>query len=901
MDHAIPDTTQDSVTAVAAEIRDDHDTAWDRAAAIYETGRGLDYGLSGALEQRDWARYPDELNGQANCHEVAVRSYLLADALDLEPRFFRTDLGIDHRFIDVQAGDDRIVVDPFHNVFGPVQYDDTRRSMADNDLTNKTQDEYGYIQEMDAAAVIDEFDTLRESPAGMLRNRQKLGEVETDTAPVKDWLRYDEDDEVLERWITRYSDIGFRSPMVRVTYDAATGEQTETVYSTMESFGFNYCLGSHDLTDADGDLVTALGDLPDPVREDILKRGQYEQQAGDGLLYTAAERDAFWETYRDRQETLWEDHTGFFGREVWNAFTWIRDRADDQPDRFDRVVDWLLFLDDHADQDLPDDDQVAELLPAYLDQHRTIHDLADDRYADAVAAAVDGITDSYTPSAADPEPVPDRIAEQGIAAAYQDLADAVAADASITDWHPLLAVDPTLRGQLDDLVADDTAITDLGTPVQEQFPDAPYTGEREWTYDPGQRQLTHEIRFDDAVSAYATRIDTVYTFDRTGDLTDRRLRIRETTEHCDDAYVLVDRSIDDIDDVTIADLQTAAVDRLETIQDRSVLDAPQPTMDTDFLAKNRVATAVYSRFKLPDDDLDRLFPDDDLDAFRDRLTDEYETVADSPYRPVDDRQEAAELRDLLLFRDDLVDDLEAMDADDLDAFQDELDAMDLSETEQQQAETLLDLADQGGAQAALDIIDEYNLAVSRRQNDRYDPITDAVRGRYTPEEQLEQYMKQCCDPFEDVLWTDTYADERDTLIDHVATGIQQQTPSAATIDAAVTALDAPLGATLAGVNDRIDASIAWSWKGPELAEQLAALPEQYDAIQRDAETTVVADALDGFAARLTDRRRYQDWTAATDIDLVDRIDAAQDALADVSPRTVHRHEDAAALAARLAE
>lgn len=910
----LPDNTQAYIQQVADSLETGASDEWELAEAVYETGTALDYGLSGALDQGVWARYPDELNGQANCHEVAVRSYLLADELGLEPRYFRTDLGVDHRFIDVAVDGDRVLIDPFHDMFGPVShYDDTERRVVDNPATQKTRDRTGYVLERSRDELLDEMNGLRQDPVGMLRNRQKIDQFDHAHGPVKDWIQYDDQEQELERIVMQYNDVGFLNPMTRVTYsfmDDGSIASEQVAFSDVSSVGFSSITGEIPIAEWDRgtETYTFDGDYPDRLKEAVVTALDYQDQKGaDTLLYTEGDLDVFWERFIDQQRDRWQDHTGFDGRDIWNEYTWLEDQREEDPSRFYRAVDWLRYLEQHERTDLPEDGELEAVLPQYLERHTAILDAVQDAdHSTAVPATVSGIQQYIREhDQPDDDTGPD-IASFGTAESYTELADTVESVAETGDiaelepYRPLLAVEPRIREEVNDrLDIESLERLDLDVFDTEEyvaFPDAPYSGQRHWSFDPDTYTLTHTITFDDNLSEYASRMAVTYRFDTIGEVTEKRLEIAESLDagEEDGEYCLYDASFDALGDITMEDVQEGAVDRLDQILEEPTLHAPEPTPDTDFLEKQPGAVAVYSRFLLPEDDPVMLFDRERSRSLRERMKEEYRQIQGSPYRPIDERSDADAYLDRLEERASLAADIGAMTEEERDELWERVqDDDELGDWEKDMTEQFLDLADRLEPEGTMQIIDEYNTAISSLQNGEKGDVGDAVRDRYPePADRLREYMKKFCDPFDDVLWTDTYEEEADALVELVADGIQQTIPDAATIAEETEQYDSSVADHIQEINTLLDASVAWERKGPEIDQRCEQLDADHD-LSSPAEKTAVTDALEAFQYRLQDRWRYREWRDTVQgVDLVGQFVSARDRIDQVTPRNPVYRQDA---------
>lgn len=843
----LPDPAADRASSIAADIR----AADDPATALYGLTEAFDYGLAGALERQVWMRYPDEVadDGERTCYEDAVFVYAVADALDLDPRFFKAGIQGGHGMVDVELDGERVVIDENYGLCGPVDfYDDGEIVLDESRVDGKTRETYDWIREVHEDELLDEISNLRENPAGMLADGQRVATHDLDGDTVYDKLIFDEDERVLERRVDVRSNRGPYSPLIRVRHafdGSGAVVDTETVYTDTEGSNRNQIWGEIRIGADHGDGIVFEDAFPGTFSSHVAAFvGYAEARDGDGLVHDTDALEGFWQRLQEEQDALLEGHTGFQGRRLRNRLDRLQGYADDDRERLLQELDWWLF---RADAGIPD--ETADILPAYVERHREALDLVREQDDAAVAAAIAGVSD-YLASRDDTDALVDTVREAGLANVYDDLADAATADdpTTVTAFRDVVLTTPTLHDPL--LGQGDDRLQDLLREMAVGFERAAYEGEQRWRYDRDDRELRHVLTLEDHnLSYYDSRVTVSYRFDAAGELDETRLRIEDTVPEIDDGYVLFDQAIDSIGDVSISDLQDAAAERIDDLMEKPVLAAPTPHRDADFLAKNAPAIGFYSciGFDEDDDAPDLIVDDGDLDAFFDQLLDELSYAADADHLSQDDQQRAA------------------TDVDDMREIRD---------------------SDEYEQVAALNWVRSHVL------NGETEVVQKAVDDTFIPEEQARQYMKKFADAFNQVYWTDDFEDESAEMRDRVASGIERTVPDAGTVEAFATGHGYE---DLNAANRVLDARRPWAEKGPEMKRLLDDAPARLTDVETAYERQAVMDTLRSFEHRLVQRDRYHDWAEDADADLVDTVASLKEQVADTPPTVTLDEEDTAAL------
>lgn len=601
--------------ATAAYAREE--TAdWDEdlSRAIYERGQELDYGLSDAMTDELFARYPHEIDDQANCYEQAVFCYSLAAACDLEPRFFETEQGsILHAHIDVEEDDERVVIDPFFGYHGPVEeYADTWLELEDG--SRKT---YHNITEKTGDEIASDIQDLRQHPEAMVRDGQRLVKWSDEEETVYDEVHFQPDQQRLERVVSQSRTPGHLDHIIRIQTDYhEDGQEERIILSDARSASWGTVNGEHQLAVIEDDEIEPL-DIGPEAADNIAKLLSYEGSLGDPMY----DRDEHLRTLEDFREAIapfQDEYTGFRGEAMVDNVRSLEDQEQDDPRRFHQRLDWLTHLRHHPEPiEEVDEDAVMEYLGAHQDLLERVttadHHEAYERLRDSIEIDDDDETVSLTPRQ-----------------------QAVAEEPS--RWVGLLAADPELRTALErsgDLPA---LFEEYEQEVEE--PDGAYQAIiRDWEL--GDQELRYRVTLKDSDYATHSSVAELRTrFSDDGEVLDRELSLRDTVVDQDDSYELA-RIEEDVLDPEYEAVRETIMDDSEQIRSVTTLAAPEPTTDRSIVDQNPFSIAGYSMLRDPDE-LPFLRTEEELEEFADLLEVESEALAGSPYARYGLRQEAEE-------------------------------------------------------------------------------------------------------------------------------------------------------------------------------------------------------------------------------------------------------------------
>ncbi|MBI2005604.1 MAG: hypothetical protein HYS80_02475 [Candidatus Aenigmarchaeota archaeon] len=138
-----PKQTLELAERVAGEIRRINGNEPARLGEeIYTHLKGrFGYGFWEGMRQGLFIRYPHEIQDQWECIEAAVYTYVLAEALSLQPRMHSVrnwnELNTGHETVDIKVNGDRVLVDPLNYMFGRVDYTNKAIRVEDNELTER--------------------------------------------------------------------------------------------------------------------------------------------------------------------------------------------------------------------------------------------------------------------------------------------------------------------------------------------------------------------------------------------------------------------------------------------------------------------------------------------------------------------------------------------------------------------------------------------------------------------------------------------------------------------------------------------------------------------------------------------------------------------------------------------
>jgi hypothetical protein len=845
------------------EIADDLDVEESPARAIYEHGSELDYGLSGALEDGTWLRYPHEIEDEANCYEQALYCYAIADAMDLEPRFFEIDEGMAHGFIDVEdpTADERVLIDPFMNLFGAVEYyGDKEVRVKDNSLDSTTIKEYKTIDQMDDLTIRARTEDLREHSLHMLQDGQKFDTRELLDGRAYDKIHYDAEEDSLVRMISFYDEPGFLDRTIELRWslddDGEVQEQT-TRFSSMESANWTESWGGGDIADVGDDGYDIEDELPDKVKETIAGVVTYQEKSGDDLIHDRNELASFWEDYSDQMESLFSDHSGFIGRSVYSDFDRLTNLEDTDEDRFWQRLDWLRFLEENAPIEVPDDGAVAEQVPAYLEKHRAVLEEMQDVPTDsAVETVLADVQDQR--SGDDRRPITeleDEMDAKGLSSAYTDMVDDIRAIMEEDDeaigpddiepleqYHPLMIIDEDVRDVLMSFVtslADEDsadipfAALEFIQPVQgfvgqehdTEHPRGDITSE--WEFDQEEHILTYRAKMEPGkLGRYDSYIEVIHSFDRLGNREDgKRVRMYDSIDATDEEYLFVDVEVDEIDDIDLDTVQDEARQRTARMDIERPLHAPEPSREESLLMKNADAVAFFANFHGSTEDAPRFFTEEQLDSFVHDLEKEYQWVRDAPYTSEAETEFAQEQ---------------------LEEIQENQDAEDPY------------------------LLREQNKLFSLAENGEDATLRGLVQDEFdSPEEQAAQYVKRHFDLVDEQLQSEAYDDRAEEMLGLASEGIRLDLPGPADIrQFAADEEIAPMEDMASALQSRAK---SWPQKTEGIRDGLERLDDEFDRYDTGDQGRITA-ALDGIRLAMQERRRYQGWKEESGDDTVEQID-----------------------------
>lgn len=601
-----------------AEYAREETADWDEdlARSIYERGQELDYGLSDAMADELFARYPHEIDGQANCYEQAVFCYALADALELEPRFFETEQGsILHAHVDVEEDGERVIIDPFHGVHGTVEgYADTWLELEDgyrktyHNITEKTEDE-----------IATDIQDLRDHPEAMVRDGQRLVKWSDPEETVYDEVHFDPDHGRLERVISQSLVPSHLDHIIRMQTDYhEDGQEERIIFSDALNASWGDVSGEHQLAVLeDGEL--RVDDIDPEAADNIAKVLGYDGNGSDPM-YDRDEHLMTLEDLRDRIAPFQDEYTGFRGESMVDRVDWLEDRQDEDPRTFHRHMDWLTHLRQHPDpvEEVDEDD-----VRTYLEAHQEL--------LERVTSADHHDAYEQLKAAIDPDDVaPDD--GTGLSPRQQAVAE------EPSQWIGLLATDPELREALD-RSGDLPALFDEYDRELEDPDDAFQTIVREWELD--ERELRYRVTLQD--NGYATHnavAEVRTTFEDDGSIAGRELSLRDTVKDKEHSYELA-RIDEDVLDHDHEQLREAIMEKSEELRSVTALNAPEPRTDRPIVDQNPFSIAGFSMFR-DSEELPFLRTEEELQEFGELLETESEALAGSPYARYGLRREAEE-------------------------------------------------------------------------------------------------------------------------------------------------------------------------------------------------------------------------------------------------------------------
>ena len=599
---------------------------------LYEFGVDQDYGLGGAIEQGVSFRRPEDVDGQATCYEQAVQNYQIAKDAGLEPRFFETvtrSPEMVHGLIDVEEDGERIVVDPFQDLYGPIEgYGDVSISLEDG--RGKTTNEINGIIELSEEDIEERVTALRNDPETMLEDGQRLYEHRFDGFKVYDAIKYDTVSRTIDRYIN-FADTENHTHLnhtIRIERDLDGLSEPSVSFADISGSIWRNFEDEYPITEQ-GDEV-ALGDLSRHVKQQISAVMGYKEARGDDdIIYDEERLETFWKQFE-------QDHEIFmWGSTPMNSH--INDRFTDYlsttGDDFWQAVDWLCYL----STDAPEHDDIVELrVERYLDQnHRHVLDEVMEQTGPLGEQAGKMIR-SQTDRTEDIS-LPDRLS-----GTYDDLSPA-----TIETYEPLLFVDQEVREQIyQDATDPDRRRTLRALPNEdpdhhELFADA----EVDWRFDTDTRRLVRtETLGGDTFNIFTNQLILEYDLDPAGRVNETRVAFETTTELADTSHTLFESQIDDLDNLDLDTVMDGFEERKEGLMDRGSLSAPQPETDSDLIEDNWRSIALYAG---PKDESDALFDQEQLENFVQVAINEFEQAAEFEYHTHAEQQRIDQSLDVL--------------------------------------------------------------------------------------------------------------------------------------------------------------------------------------------------------------------------------------------------------------
>ncbi len=848
---SLPDNSYTAAAELAADWDDDP------GRRIYEHLEEMDYGLAGALERGLNVRHLHESKEERNCYEHAIHAYTLAEELGLDPRFFEIEEGqTSHAFIDLKIDGKRYHLD--QGRFGPIRdYSDHQVRLKDSPVTDSLTKNYKSITEKSEDQLSQDIEDLREDTVAMLARGQRLEKFDHGETTVYDKLNFDREDDALERMISVYEPRGHLNHLIRVRrYIDEDGdiEATETILADIDSAGWNTAWGEREIGRLEDGKLKPAEDLPDELKDNIARVMDYEQQAGDDLIYTDREREQLWDHYRNAVEgQLADGYTGFRGKDLKDELDRLKDLKDDDPERFHTELDWMRYLHDTADQPIPDEETVRELLPKYINRHREVLEAARQQDHDSAIRTILEDIDSPTRDTApelDPGRRIDEIRNHSLASTYEDLADDLdqLRDGETVDLgqhQGLLAADPSLQEQTTDLLEylaakdEETGLEDHLQTVQNTLPSAehdledPYdTITDSWSIDTDRMDLTRTLRFDDGtISTYNAILELTYDIDPIDPDDSIEVSMYDTPDESEERLHYGTFTVEEEPDIDLETIQETVLSNRAEIRDQTPLNAPDPQKDSDVFEENTRAIALYSIYFRDEDDMPHVWTEDELDAFNRQVREEAEFALASPFVPIDQKDEARE-----------------------------------------EIAVTTDMFDDDWQHYA---VAQHNKLESIRSTDP-DRFEDLIEERFGPEEMAEEYVKKFYDIANEHVLGDKDLEQAHEIQDRVQDGIRASLPGPADIEDLATRT----GLTSLQDATRTIESTGYSWdqKAARFEDSLDELQKDLDMIETEQQKEDLDDALVSLHTRIADRERYQDWDGSDDLDgrLKDARETVQD-------------------------
>ncbi|MDY6789620.1 MAG: hypothetical protein SVV03_06715 [Candidatus Nanohaloarchaea archaeon] len=406
-----PEETISKVRDIAEDLK----SSFHIPRAIYDRLSEFEYGFSGSLEEEKSFRYPHELNGEANCYEIGVLGYVLAeygfgDDLSLDPRFLEVDDFEEsesyHGMIDVEYRGGRFLIDPFSRTFGLIsQYRDNgvklssiihidetdlienRSEIEDGEgfeleidqdsltnLSTRSSREYSEITEISERELLKKIKSLREQPARMLLSGQRIKKIEDSeedciSLPQSIHLKFNREKKCLS-WNKFFRDTSLTSYGLKLSVSRFFDEEAQVSREDKELSVFS---GRQWNTALDENRLLYLGnnglefpeEFPESVKEDIAWRKRYRDiRDGYDLIY---DQKTLYEHYievKNRLDAMHDTFTTFSGGNRLREICKIIGKFESDEEEYPwRELDYLfLRYNDEVDMEIPSDEEFKDLL-----------------------------------------------------------------------------------------------------------------------------------------------------------------------------------------------------------------------------------------------------------------------------------------------------------------------------------------------------------------------------------------------------------------------------------------------------------------------------------------------------------------------------------------------------------
>ncbi len=548
----------------------------DPVEELYEIGADFTYGIGGAVEQGEVLRLPEQIDGQANCYELALFNHTVAEAAGMEPTFYEVvtqspEMG--HGFITV--GREETVVDPYQGL------NDTLEEMEDTVLQTA-----GGSQSISGFTVRDTQDLwnrvreYRSNPETVLYDGQRL--ITHDDDDVYEGIVYKPGNDTVRHVVTRYRDgIGFLNHQVIVEHPVDAPEDRRVLFcDTPEDVARTFepmdILGQRH---GDGDIEPL--DLSERAKHNIEAVCLYDTLTGDDeRIYTEAELKPFYEQFQ-------KDHHHFlYGATAFNSNIgdWVSTIISSHGDVFWNTIDWLKFTESYGPfhGDVPDG-----AVEQYLERHE---DIFQEFFVDAPDYAGNAATLIQQQRSVQSE-TDDRRRD-----AFPDLSRSQLAAAGF--------VDPELQEELDGI--DWAVLTAEQNDYSEIFADAETT----WRFDPATFTLSRtETMGGTTIFPFNSTVDIRYDVDWDGSIGDVTVSMTTAPKLGEPVYTLFETTVDTLDDLERGDVDAGwryRIDDPDPVEQPDPLSDISAPMDVNQLKERKDARTERNRYD-PEDIIDQQY------------------------------------------------------------------------------------------------------------------------------------------------------------------------------------------------------------------------------------------------------------------------------------------------------